>query len=128
MLLSQPLKTRFRLCRLDRDAYGDPPGSDGWVVFDPDQLAELPCTELEHIEAQTGFLVASFWAPSRRVSARGQRAALWIARRQAGLVDVFNEFDPRILLVESEAVDEPAEAGDADPPVSSSPSGSPAAE
>lgn len=126
MLLSQPIKTRFRLCQQDRDAYGDPPGMDGWVTFDPDQLAELPCTELEAIESATGFRVAAFWVPGQRVSARGQRAALWIARRMAGLVDVFDEFDPRILLVESEIVKTP-DGDDADPPVSSSPDGSPPA-
>jgi hypothetical protein len=122
-----PAKTRFRLCQADRDAYGDPPGTDGWVTFDPDALAELPCSELEAIESASGFRIAAFWIASQRVSARGQRAALWIARRMAGLVDDFTTFDPRILLAESEIVPAESTGDDADPPGQTSADGSTAA-
>ncbi len=113
-MLTRLNKTRFRLCPDDREKYGGPE----WVVFDPDALVDLPGSELEQMEVATGFRIAWFWLPSLRISARGQRAALWIARRQAGLVDDWNEFDPKILAADAVIVtdDAGAEGGDADPP------------
>lgn len=126
-MLSRIVKTRLRMCPADRDAYGGPE----WVVFDPDALAELPGSKLEEIETTTGFRIAWFWIPSLRISARGQRAALWVARKMAGLVDEWDQFDPRILLADAEPVpDQPTAAGpgdDEDPPAGGSPGGSPAA-
>lgn len=126
-------KIRLRMCEADRDAYGDPPkAEDGWVTFDPEALAELPASKLEDVETTTGFRIAYFWMPSQRISARGQRAALWIARMQAGAVDEWSSFDPRVLQVETEIIPAPKPAsaaggGGADPPADGSATGSPAA-
>jgi hypothetical protein len=123
---TQIAKMRHRLCPADRDTYGDPPGSDGWVIFDPDALCDLPGSKLSEIENTTGFLIAMFWVPTQRYSALGMRVEVWLARRLAGLVDVWNAFDPKVMQMESEKIDPPA-GGDADPPAPGSPPGSPAA-
>ncbi len=122
-MLTRLNKTKFRLCPADREAYGGPE----WVVFDPDALVDLPGSELEQMETATGFRIAWFWLPSLRISARGQRAALWVARRQAGLGDDWNDCDPKILAADAVIITDSAEAGeggDADPPVLDRPAAS----
>lgn len=104
------MNSSFRMCQEDRDRFGGPE----WVTFDMDALADLRAAELEEIEETTGFRLVWFYVVDRRVSIRGQRAALWIARRQAGLVDDWDKFDPLILQVEPRPV--PSKADDADPP------------
>lgn len=108
------MKTSLRMCQEDRDRYGGPE----WIVFDFDALANLRALELEEIEETTGFRLVGFYVADLRVSIRGQRTALWIARRQAGLVDDWDTFDPLILQVESRPAAEDGEVGDPPDPAS----------
>lgn len=106
---------RFRMCDEDRDAYGGPE----WVTFDRERFKHLPGSELMAFEAATGFPLTGYF-DDRIDSAHGQRARLWVARRMAGLVDDWDKFDPRILLVDMEIV----KGGDAGPPDGPSGTGS----
>ncbi len=112
---------RIRLCETDRDSYGGPE----WVVLDTDALLDLPASELEQIEMTIGSALAPYLAFVERADARQARAMLarmrrvcvWLARRQAGLVDEWDKFDPRVLRAGFELV----EGADVVPPAEPSP-------
>lgn len=88
--------TWLRMGDADRERYGGPE----WVPFDIGALFDAPARELEAYEAATGvamFLVLTEFATH---GARATRAALWIARRRAGVTgERWDDFDPRPLQV-----------------------------
>jgi hypothetical protein len=101
---------RFRLSEDDREKYGGPE----WVEFDIARAVELPVEVLEEMEEATGYtFLVELPRALERGSLKAVRAALWLARRIAGLHEpAFAQFTPQMLRADVEWVD-PA---DADPP------------
>ena len=118
MRLLPPL--RFRFAEDDRAQYG----SD-WYVYDEAALLRIPARELVEIERTIGMGVLTMIGRARANFTDGNLAAMWVARRLAGLrverggkqvPEPFDEFQPLVLLAEWEK----APADDADPPASTS--------
>jgi hypothetical protein len=102
----------LRMCVEDRDTYGGPE----WVLFDLDSLVDVPCNVLEEWENLTGFTITDLWSTEQRKT-RGIRMMLWIARRQAGMLDKWEDFNPRVLRLDTKV---PEVGDDTVPPEPSS--------
>lgn len=101
----------FRLDDRDQQQYGGPE----WVSLDLDAMLDLRASQLVEIE-QAIAPVELGDAVARR-GAQGLRAHLWLARRQAGIKELFAGFDPLVLRLAARGTDEPAaEAGEGDVP------------
>lgn len=107
------------LCAADREAHGGPE----WVTFDPDYLAEQPADviiglerEARAAEGERVALLPLLLDPTN-MEGIALKAKLILARRQAGCVDVWGKFQPRIaaLRYRAEAVFEQPEAAGTDP-------------
>lgn len=109
MLLAPPM--RFRFHPDDHERYG----SD-WVVYDEAALTRLPWRELVEIELQIGMGVSVMMRRARRGFTDADAAAMWIARRLAGVDEPFDDFAPMVLLADWAEMP----AGDGDPPALSS--------
>lgn len=109
---------RFRLHEDDHAQYG----SD-WYVYDEASLIRLPLGELKQIERATDMSIPEMINRARLMHVDATQAAMWVARRMAGITEKLDEFEPLVLLADWE----PVEGGDADPPasVSSSTQGEP---
>jgi hypothetical protein len=108
---------RVRLCDADRQRFGGPE----WVTYDEDYYMDLPASALMALEEEMGMSIGEAIRGAARQTAAGTKAALWLARRRAGLKEPFAEFDPRVWRVEAEVVhDDAPGGGDGDgPPVGS---------
>lgn len=110
---------RMSMCAADREAHGGPE----WVTFDPDYFADLPADVIIALEREAriaeGTLVALLPLLLDPTSFDGLavKAKLILARRQAGCVDAWAKFQPRIaaLRFRTEPVFEDPEAAAADP-------------
>lgn len=117
----------FQLGEADQERYQR---GDEWfrhdetVLYDstPDQLAELE-------EAMGGYRIARMLADVDSAGAQALRAAFFIARRRAGVVEPWASFQPLVLRA-SWRTPPPAqaEAGDADPPAQPDPEPEPSSE
>lgn len=116
----------FQLGEADRPRYAR---GDEWFRHDeealydstPDQLAELE-------EAMGGYRVARMLADVDSAGAQALRAAFFIARRQAGVVEPWASFQPLVLRASWRPSPAQAEAGDADPPAQPDPEPEPSSE
>lgn len=108
---------RFELHPDDHERYGD-----GSWVYNEAEIVRLPVKELLAIESAVGPLTRVMnrlrqdWTDARL-------AAVWIARRQAGIQEPFDTFEPLISIATVSVVED-----DADPPApgsDSSPSTNP---
>lgn len=107
---------RFRPAEPDRERYGD-----GWTTYDEAALTRQPARELIAIEREIGMPILDMLTRARQGHVDATLAATWVARRLAGAVEPYDQYDPLVLLMEWEQV---TEAGDVDPPApTSSPSG-----
>lgn len=110
------------MCEADRDAYGGPE----WVVYDYDDVADLPADVFVDLERQMrragdgDMAVANIASNWNDISAVAVKARLWFARRAAGLADEWDKFNPRILKVRVRVEPVFADGGDVDPPVDGS--------
>lgn len=80
----------------DRERYGGPE----WVRFDVAELYNAPASLLAAYEAEIGFAIHWVLREYASYGARAVRAALFIARRRAGVQrdgrdERWSEFDPR---------------------------------
>lgn len=104
---------RFRLHEDDRATYGA-----DWYVYDEAKLVRLPLGELKAIEqALGGMSIPEMINRARLTYADATQAAMWVARRMAGVTETLDDFQPLVLLADWEPVNG---GGDADPPASSS--------
>lgn len=89
----------------------------GPQTFDTAALRGLRCSQLEELEAVTrehaGLLIVDLY-PLAEGSMRGLRAVMWVSLRLAGRQIKWEDFDPQVLAVKWEDLNE-AE-GDALPP------------
>lgn len=117
----QPAKVviRVRMSDADRDEYGGPE----WVEYDHAIVEDMRASERIEIETTIGMSIPS-WIDALAAdiyAAQPAKALLWLARRQAGLVDDWAKFDPHVarrhLTIREHRV--PLDGGDADPPASS---------
>lgn len=110
---------RFQFSEGDRERYGD-----GWHVYDEAALTRLPAGDVVDLEkalkAGLGCNLPEALNAIRRGDTTGDLIAMYITRWLAGERAPLAEFNPLVLLVEWEPGEEPAEAGDADPPASTS--------
>lgn len=112
------LHFRFRFAPDDHDRYGDQ-----WWTFDEADLARVRSRELIAIErelrSELGInfydAVVALRRPHRE-AVSASLAVMWIARRMAGVVESLAEFDPLVLMAESEELPET----DDNPPASTS--------
>lgn len=116
MRLSLPV--RFRLAEGDHEQYGA-----DWFTFDEAELTKLRARELMALDDQLreylGLNVVTALAAYDRGETRGALAVMWMARRLGGVDEPLAEFNPIVLLAESQLIK--AKAGDAgDPPASTS--------
>lgn len=110
------------MCDADLAKFGGPE----WVEWNLDWLVDAPSGELEDYEAAmpADWVIADVLTHPRR--ARSLRAALWIARRRAGVDEAWSDFNPHVFKVDRKA--EPpagvvagnAVAGEGDPTLSDS--------
>ncbi|MEO3923014.1 hypothetical protein ABGB07_03910 [Micromonosporaceae bacterium B7E4] len=96
---------RFQLHPDDHERYGD-----GSWLYDEAALVRLPIKELVQIESSVGPLT-NVMHRLRLDYTDARLAVVWIARRQAGIVESFDSFEPLISLATVSAPEE-----DADPP------------
>ncbi|WP_051723706.1 hypothetical protein [Micromonospora chokoriensis] len=120
---------RFRFHEDDHERYG----SDWWV-YDEAALVRVPARELVEVERQTGMVLREMMRGVRADSTAANLAAMWVARRLAGVrvkrgddmvPEPFDGFEPLVILADWEPV--PA-ADDVDPPASASSTSPPNAE
>ncbi|MDG4796218.1 hypothetical protein [Micromonospora sp. WMMD1082] len=119
---------RYRFAEADHEQYG----SDWWT-FDEAKLGELRARELMAIDKELrealGLNTLTSLEAFLRGESAGSLAVAWLGRRLSGVVESLADFDPLLMLMETEIVkpegDAEAEA-DADPPATGS-SESPAA-
>lgn len=107
MHLLPPL--RFRFHAEDHERYGDQ-----WHVYDESVLSRVPVRELIAIEAIIGMSLDTMRRRLREGYADANLAATWLVRRQSGLVEDYDTYEPLITFVEWQP------AGDAVPPVQDS--------
>ncbi|MEW2474606.1 hypothetical protein AB0875_12525 [Micromonospora gifhornensis] len=119
---------RYRFAEADHEQYG----SD-WHEFDEAKLGELRARELmaidKELRAALGLNTLTALEAFLRGDSAGSLAVAWLGRRLAGVVEPLADFNPLLMLMETELVQPEiaAEAeADADPPAISS-SESPAA-
>jgi hypothetical protein len=118
---------RFQLHPDDHERYGD-----GSWVYDEAAILRLPARELINLEAAVGP-ITTVLSRFREDYTDAKLAVVWIARRQAGIVEDFDTFEPLISLVTvsmPEVDADPPDLGSAsspntEPPPESSPNGSP---
>lgn len=118
----QPVKmlVRLRMSDADRDEYGGPE----WVEYDHAQVEDMRASERIAVESTIGMSIPRLIdaLAEDRPGAHAVKGLLWLARRQAGLVDDWDMFDPHVaprhLTIRQHVV--PVEGGDAAPPGSSS--------
>src|SRR5687767_7310287 len=118
----------LRLHEDDHERYGAGP----WR-YDEAALVRLPYGELVEIEAAIGMGLPVLMYRMRKGFTDATRAAVWLARRQSGISEPLDGFEPLVTLVMSEVAgddaDPPAPASDSssstDPPPRSAKSGSP---
>lgn len=84
---------RFTLHPDDHDKYGD-----GSWVYDESAILRLPVKELVEIEASVGP-ITTVLSRFREDYTDAKLAAVWVARRQAGIVEPLDGFEPLISLV-----------------------------
>lgn len=112
--LNKPSRIRF-VEPDDVEKYGG-----DWFLFDPKSFFRIPSSDLVTIERTIGMSVLEMIARASAGYTDAALAALWIARRQAGVAEEFADFKPLWMLAESEPVpaddaDPPAEGGDSSP-------------
>jgi hypothetical protein len=109
----------LRLGKADWDRFER---GDEWVLFDDEHLYDSTPDELDQLErAMGGYRIYRFLAEWEEVGAQAMRAALWLARRRAGITEPWANFQPQVMRIDSRrpALD-PGE-GDAVPPEQPSP-------
>lgn len=111
MKLMPPMRFRF-LDEGDRERYGD-----GWWVHDEAALVRVPARQLIDVERQIGMSLRDMFNRTRLDYTDGTLAAMWLARRLGGVDELFDDFEPLVMLAEWEPV--PA-ADDVDPPAPTS--------
>ena len=107
------------LAPADREQHGGPE----WVTFDPEYLEDLPANVIIGLErearAAEGERIALLPLLVDPLNLEGVavKAKLMLARRQAGCVDAWTSFQPRIAAIRyrSEPVFDQPEAATADP-------------
>lgn len=91
-------------------------GAGPWT-YDEYALLTLPARELIALEREMDSPLAAVMDGFRVSSTFGDLAAIWLARRQAGVIELFDTFSPAVRLAEWESV--PAvEPGKEEPPAS----------
>lgn len=99
----------------DLKRYGGPE----WVAFDVAALYNAPASELAAYEAEIGFPIILLLHEFTTFGARATRAALFIARRRAGVEgEKWYEFDPQTMHVKQRD-DRPDEPDTATPAAAS---------
>lgn len=105
------MKFRFRFSSDDHERYGDQ-----WWTFDEADLARLRSRELIAIErelkASLGINIIDAVQMLRRPHGEamtGTLALMWIARRLGGVTEPLDEFDPIVLLADTEQLPEDEE-------------------
>lgn len=110
------------MCAADRDQFGGPE----WVVYDYDDVADLPADVLVDLERQMrragdgDTAVANIATDWNDISAVAVKARLWFARRAAGMQDEWASFNPRYLKIRVRIEPVFADGGDVDPPADGS--------
>ena len=99
----------YRLGEEDRATYGGPE----WVEFSLDGFCDAELAELLSLEAATGLTTGEIVNLVERGGASGMRAAMWYARRCAGVDEPYDTFTPRPLRIEATPT---RPDDDADPP------------
>lgn len=107
-------------------------GAGPWR-YDEAALLRRPYGELVEIEAAIGMSLSTLMTRVRRGYIDAHRAVLWIARRQAGIVEPIDSLEPMVTLMTVEIVGDDADppgpgsgsSPSTDPPPTSAPSGSP---
>lgn len=110
----------MQMCAADLEQFGGP--ADGWLTFDTDYVDDLPARDLIAIERaarDAGEPINLLPSPDLIMgedSMRGVsvKAKLFLARRQAGYVDKWADFQPRLGHVRyrvEPVFDEPAPEG-----------------
>jgi len=84
---------RFHLHPDDHERYGD-----GGGVYDEAAILRLPVKELVEIESSVGP-ITTVLSRFRDDYTDAKLAVVWLARRQAGIVEPFEAFEPLISLV-----------------------------
>lgn len=87
------------MCDADLAKFGGPE----WVEWNLDWLTDAPSGELEELEAgmPADWVIADVLAYPRK--ARSLRAALWLARRHAGVDETWDAFNPHVFQVRRQA-------------------------
>jgi hypothetical protein len=104
---------RFQLGEADAAKYK---AGDEWFVYDVAKLRDMPADELIELESHlSGYsltqLEADFFG---RSGALGRKGLLYVARRLAGVVEAWENFNPRLNAVLTERVAAETLSADAD--------------
>lgn len=91
---------RFSLSPSDRDRYGGPE----FFEYDHEKFKDLDAEQQMELEEETGINLNAYCLTMRHSSAATQRLMLFIARRQAGLLDVWDDFKPQLQRVATTVV------------------------
>lgn len=124
---------RFRFTEAgDAKAYGNPADPDGWWVYDEAQIVRLPNARLAQLEAATGLPLVHMMEGVHNDTVTGNRAASWLVIHLASpdIAGPFETFEPKVLLIEWQRVQEDDNPSPLDvapsPESSSSPTSPPA--
>jgi hypothetical protein len=112
------MAVKFRMCDADREQFGGPE----WALFQDSDYLDMRASALMKLEEALGMPLGSAMREFARGTTVGAKAILWLARHRAGVTETFDEFDPRVLALQVETVEDPEDGGDAgDPPARTSP-------
>lgn len=93
------MRLRISLCPADQERFGGPE----WIVFDEDDLADVPIDTLERWEKPLldtygmSLLDMIAEATGGKVTMRSLRAMVWMAYQRAGVDIDYAEFNPRLM-------------------------------
>lgn len=106
------------LLRLGPEDAAKYPDGDKWFAWDKDALLDLPASELVSYEdAMGGYTVGQLLVGIRQNSTLAMRAVYFIARRQAGVLEKWENFDPKVWKAEFKLADPGSdEQAEDDPP------------
>jgi hypothetical protein len=108
----------FRLGEADQKVYDR---GDEWFLYDDDLLMDATPDELDQLEKAMGYRIIQLLTEIDEWGAQAIRAATWVGRRHAGIVEPWDKWQPKVMRI---SVRRPQQSGgdDAAPPDRSQPS------